>query len=102
MRFYAPTSLLSSGLVIKSGSEGAVEAVLLTLNEMKKQDGFWGRAGIPSAHQTSFPSLQLPPPLGIIFISGNSRIGTLRAQKSEAIVQERLLSFSPNGNAFMS
>lgn len=97
MRFYVPTSLLSSDLAIKRCSEG----VKLILDGIKSQDGFWGRGGVLSGTNLfSLPAAPSSP--GNFFISGNSRIGTPRAQKGEAIVQQRLLSFSPNGNAFMS
>lgn len=48
----------------------------------------------------SLPAAPTSP--GKFFTCGNSRIGALRAQKGEAILQQRLLSSPPNGNAFMS
>lgn len=74
MRSYIPTSRLSSDLATKSRSDGVVEAVLLTLDGMKNQGGFWGRGGIPSAHQTPFPCLQLPPPLGSFLPVGTAEL----------------------------
>lgn len=102
MSSHVPTSLLSSDLAIKSRSDGVVEAVLLTLDGMKNQGGFWGRGGIPSAHQTPpFPCLQLPSPLGSFLPVGTAELELSGLRKVKQFSSKGLLSF-PNGNAFMS